>query len=389
MFRTTGAVCLLFAVTLMHVIASPAFAARLGCEKGLCATVLVECALVCSCDWPACECCPECANCMGDLFIECCDCVWDGCGGKMAAANQSAAVSRHGPSLAPSAEKAVESGSTSAEKPASREAAESRRTEAGRPRGVVKLRRPPPLRTAPAAAAVAAAAAAVAEWQADVRRAMEKAVEAVRTDPVPGYLCPTCPNCTLSPNAQAYLQATFGFTCPTQGGTDCSANAEQQFEVELLQQWAQCYVVIPSSRVQAAGGEMPQQDVQAWLANSSLPAPFQELALIVARGGSALFEKFNYSYFPALAEVGESVGVAKNVNGNVTIAYIDGGTSAQLVTKYQTITRRVCHSCWIWATCCHNEQQTVVRPLNAQEVLNVEQTLAAVQWAAFRAAVAP
>ncbi len=32
------------------------------------------CAASCLCDLPVCECCPECAVCLGELYIECCDC---------------------------------------------------------------------------------------------------------------------------------------------------------------------------------------------------------------------------------------------------------------------------------------------------------------------------
>lgn len=49
------------------------------CDKVRCGTIISVCGLTCSCDLPVCECCPECASCLGDLYEECCDC-FDMCG---------------------------------------------------------------------------------------------------------------------------------------------------------------------------------------------------------------------------------------------------------------------------------------------------------------------
>jgi len=62
---------------LCAVLATAAMAptvARADCDKTRCGVVVGACALTCACDWPVCECCAECAGCMGDLWEECCDC---------------------------------------------------------------------------------------------------------------------------------------------------------------------------------------------------------------------------------------------------------------------------------------------------------------------------
>ena len=46
-----------------------------ACDKALCGVTVAKCALICACDFPECECCPECFECMGPLVEACCDCV--------------------------------------------------------------------------------------------------------------------------------------------------------------------------------------------------------------------------------------------------------------------------------------------------------------------------
>ena len=45
-----------------------------ACDKALCGSLIGACGLTCTCDYPVCECCPECATCLGDMWAECCDC---------------------------------------------------------------------------------------------------------------------------------------------------------------------------------------------------------------------------------------------------------------------------------------------------------------------------
>lgn len=48
--------------------------ANLRCSSETCATLVATCTGICACDYPGCECCPECASCLGDMWNECCDC---------------------------------------------------------------------------------------------------------------------------------------------------------------------------------------------------------------------------------------------------------------------------------------------------------------------------
>lgn len=46
-----------------------------ACNQSRCGIVIARCALACSCTLPVCECCVECALCMGvEFWPECCDC---------------------------------------------------------------------------------------------------------------------------------------------------------------------------------------------------------------------------------------------------------------------------------------------------------------------------
>eukprot|EP00028_Trichosphaerium_sp_Am-I-7-wt_P014569 CAMPEP_0168509378 /NCGR_PEP_ID=MMETSP0405-20121227/736_1 /TAXON_ID=498012 /ORGANISM="Trichosphaerium sp, Strain Am-I-7 wt" /LENGTH=246 /DNA_ID=CAMNT_0008526817 /DNA_START=17 /DNA_END=760 /DNA_ORIENTATION=+ len=44
------------------------------CPQADCAVKLASCGLSCSCDYPVCECCADCAACLGDLYLTCCGC---------------------------------------------------------------------------------------------------------------------------------------------------------------------------------------------------------------------------------------------------------------------------------------------------------------------------
>ena len=46
----------------------------LACNKIACGALIAGCTGVCACDFPVCECCPECAVCLGTMWESCCSC---------------------------------------------------------------------------------------------------------------------------------------------------------------------------------------------------------------------------------------------------------------------------------------------------------------------------
>lgn len=80
--RVVQLASLAFCLVAMSLVAQPVVA----CDKLRCAGVIGLCALSCGCDYPACECCPECTDCLADLYEECCSCFSAGCGGAAHAA---------------------------------------------------------------------------------------------------------------------------------------------------------------------------------------------------------------------------------------------------------------------------------------------------------------
>ena len=64
----------LLAVVLCLMVVSATLPRAYACDKLRCGAIIGVCGLTCACDYPACECCAECASCMGDLWEECCDC---------------------------------------------------------------------------------------------------------------------------------------------------------------------------------------------------------------------------------------------------------------------------------------------------------------------------
>lgn len=59
------------------------FGLSLGCsDKAKCIIISAECGAICACDFPSCECCPECMLCVSKVLGDCCDCLfpgWSGC----------------------------------------------------------------------------------------------------------------------------------------------------------------------------------------------------------------------------------------------------------------------------------------------------------------------
>mmetsp|Transcript_11247 Transcript_11247/g.39161 ORF Transcript_11247/g.39161 Transcript_11247/m.39161 type:complete len:131 (+) Transcript_11247:164-556(+) len=90
---SAGRVGVIMAVALLasSALLQPAAA----CDKLRCGVVIAACTATCWCDLPVCECCPECASCMGDLWEECCDC-FDLCSGADAHAANGTATKRPG-----------------------------------------------------------------------------------------------------------------------------------------------------------------------------------------------------------------------------------------------------------------------------------------------------
>jgi len=62
-------------ITLLIILISLVAPTFGECSKVRCGVIVGACMLQCSCDYPVCECCPECASCLADLFEECCECV--------------------------------------------------------------------------------------------------------------------------------------------------------------------------------------------------------------------------------------------------------------------------------------------------------------------------
>jgi len=45
-----------------------------ACNKVACAAYIGACGGICTCDFPVCECCPQCVACAGAMWAECCSC---------------------------------------------------------------------------------------------------------------------------------------------------------------------------------------------------------------------------------------------------------------------------------------------------------------------------
>lgn len=202
--------------------------------------------------------------------------------------------------------------------------------------------------------------------------ALKQAIASQAVSPTEGYECPAWPPCRMY-----FYGKLFG----TEYSAPCWTNPTWKNQViECFRSFPSCYTVDPRTTLSSNGGTMPAASVVSWLAASGAPEEFQEAAKLVVFTPSEEYVSIYTSINPGTGTGQEVIGVANNVAGQVTIAYADASVITSLIPKYQTITKRVCDSCWWVATCCHNEEVTVPRGYTPGEVQGIIQTLRAFMY---------
>ena len=161
--------------------------------------------------------------------------------------------------------------------------------------------------------------------------ALQNAVQTQAVEPPTGYLCSPWPHCKFfvvqdMKYGYVYLGSEYPNLCPSQ-----SLQLMQAYDIWNNLIARKCYVYDPRNTASFYTGTMPASNVIGWLNAHGAPSKFIQSAQLVVFTPSLEFISISASINPGSGTAHETIGVFNNVNGIVTIAYVDANAVVGLL----------------------------------------------------------